>query len=720
MAERLGEALLALRTDDARFNAGVEAAKAKAELLGTAMDKTSGSSARLATEMRQTGQAATTTGEGFEQAGRKVTASAGQQRAGMQQLSFQLNDIATMYSLGARPMQIFASQSGQVVQAVQMMSGGTSKLAGFLGGPWGIALTSAAIVLTPLISKLFEAEDAMQAVEFAADRMGDAQDILADVLDRTTGKMITQRKEAIALARALSLQGLLESRQRRSEAERELRDIGQGSLQLQGGMGGGLFLTREGNGARDLVAAFRQGSITAEQATQRIQDRVLDGDMTPDEAMRTTQALTSVEVETANEAEFQNNLDLLDGNGDLDPPEGDKRGRRTRRRERSGPSQEEIAARYDRELISITQSIISARIQIATSAEERAELQRQLVEWDRRVALASIAADEDLSEAQKAELSAATTRLADAELQAIEFSKSAQLEREAADLAQERYSANRDALGLQLDLADTEEERKKLALRMLEVEEDFLRQRLIAITVSETATDAERQRAQVALDALRATAGDRRAAVARANETTVERYLRDLNKSPEQINEALDKISIDGLDQLEDSLVNVIRGVESLGDLFSKVADQIIADLLRIAIQQAIIKPLANSLFGGGGGPFDLLSFSSLFAGAFATGGLIPDGQFGIVGENGPEVAFADAGGVRVLSSTDSQSALKDGGGGGTSVSIPISIDATGADPAALARLERRLQQLQRDLPGVIVTTVQDASDRRIIQTGGR
>ncbi len=58
-----------------------------------------------------------------------VTKASGAQRAGLQQLSFQLNDIATMWSMGARPMQIFASQSGQVIQAVQMMTAGTSRLA---------------------------------------------------------------------------------------------------------------------------------------------------------------------------------------------------------------------------------------------------------------------------------------------------------------------------------------------------------------------------------------------------------------------------------------------------------------------------------------------------------------------------------------------------------------------------------------------------------------
>lgn len=90
-----------------------------------------------------------------------VTTATGAQRIGMQQLGYQLGDVATMYSLGAKPAQIFANQIGQITQAVQLMAGGTSKVAAFLGGPWGIALSLAVIVLAPFVAKLFEGNDAL-------------------------------------------------------------------------------------------------------------------------------------------------------------------------------------------------------------------------------------------------------------------------------------------------------------------------------------------------------------------------------------------------------------------------------------------------------------------------------------------------------------------------------------------------------------------------------
>jgi hypothetical protein len=99
--------------------------------------------------------------------GKDVVAITGSQRIGMQQLGFQLGDIATMYSLGARPTQIFASQIGQVSQALMLMGGqsggGVLGVVGrFLGGPWGIALTIATTLLGPFIGKLFESGDALQ------------------------------------------------------------------------------------------------------------------------------------------------------------------------------------------------------------------------------------------------------------------------------------------------------------------------------------------------------------------------------------------------------------------------------------------------------------------------------------------------------------------------------------------------------------------------------
>lgn len=131
-----------------------------------------------------------------------------------------------------------------------------------------------------------------------------------------------------------------------------------------------------------------------------------------------------------------------------------------------------------------------------------------------------------------------------------------------------------------------------------------------------------------------------------------------------------------------------------------------------------------DAIFGGAGGGGGIGGFlSSIFAGFFATGGTIPRGQFGIVGERGPELAFAGQGGLGIMSNTDTRALISGNSGGGagagTTVNIPISIDATGADPAALERVRGELDSLKNELPAQILSVTQDGLERRVIGMGG-
>lgn len=85
----------------------------------------------------------------------------GRTRAGFTQLSFQVGDVAQGLALGTRASTIFAQQSGQVIQSLQVMGGQGNAFLRFLGGPWGIALSTAAVVIGPFIGKLFEGNSAL-------------------------------------------------------------------------------------------------------------------------------------------------------------------------------------------------------------------------------------------------------------------------------------------------------------------------------------------------------------------------------------------------------------------------------------------------------------------------------------------------------------------------------------------------------------------------------
>ena len=99
--------------------------------------------------------------------------------------------------------------------------------------------------------------------------------------------------------------------------------------------------------------------------------------------------------------------------------------------------------------------------------------------------------------------------------------------------------------------------------------------------------------------------------------------------------------------------------LSSFGSFFTGLMDQIVAKILEVAF----VKPILDSLFGAGGTTAGFLgSLGDLFAGGFATGGQIPGGKFGLVGENGPELI---SGPGRVYSNSDSAAMLGNNSGGG-------------------------------------------------------
>ena len=107
--------------------------------------------------------------------------------------------------------------------------------------------------------------------------------------------------------------------------------------------------------------------------------------------------------------------------------------------------------------------------------------------------------------------------------------------------------------------------------------------------------------------------------------------------------------------------INNLAG--SLEDTFNRATDQIIQDFIRIQTQKAILGATTGGAGAGAGAEGG--GFASLFAGFFAAGGTIPSGKFGIVGENGPEIAEGGAGGTNITP-------LGKAGLGGVTVNVSI------------------------------------------------
>lgn len=146
-------------TEETRlFIAAAGAARIEAERHAADLAREAGALDRLEMEMQQAGAGA----ELLAQRQGQLTRISGSTRAGMQQLSYNLNDVAVQASLATPPLMIFSMQFPQMIQAVQMMAGESKGLIGILGGPWGMAFTTALAVGAPVVTMLLQGNDALE------------------------------------------------------------------------------------------------------------------------------------------------------------------------------------------------------------------------------------------------------------------------------------------------------------------------------------------------------------------------------------------------------------------------------------------------------------------------------------------------------------------------------------------------------------------------------
>ena len=114
---------------------------------------------------------------------------------------------------------------------------------------------------------------------------------------------------------------------------------------------------------------------------------------------------------------------------------------------------------------------------------------------------------------------------------------------------------------------------------------------------------------------------------------------------------------------LTDGLTNAITTFVETGKLsFKDLFKSLLQDVIKFMAKKVVLSVL--KFFGGG----------DMFAGMFDKGGYIPAGQFGIAGENGPEIVNGPA---NVTSTKATARAM--GGGGGQEVVVNYNINAVDA-----------------------------------------
>ena len=691
---------------------------------------------------------------------RRGAVSAGQQRAAMQQLGFQVNDVATSFASGARPMMIFAQQGGQVIQAISLMTNETKGFLGFLGGPWGAVLTAATLVLVPMVGKLLEGNDALddavdklkkdaaqtEATRLAKERFSHtAEGVAAAIRDGTeaTRKSIEAEKDAaeqaniaakVNLAEEIAIRRKTQARlaDAKAELEAQIRRAtgpGQGSEVAALGLVGkqsAVDKLKEDLAGQDALIAEAQARVNetridlAAEAAKRAVDPIARINRLYDDQARAareaaranglvtsalTAQLTAIERnrQAALAAEQDRQAAARRSARDAVKPTrqfgrqitvDDARaivagiGGRVTSGVRSTAKQAQLYARYQRgvgplaakpgtslhesgqavdiargagitltkikaafeaqgvrltELLDegdhyhagfgkkgkstavVAKQAETARLKVLADdysyTDEERSARRQLLAATKRTATseqqrANLAAEDIAVEAEAGrkqianKLAAGKITKAQAEhlTQINDATETQRLQNLIVERATRQiasgYDAEAEGLDAKIalkriegDLATTTAERKRIALQLLDLEQEQVR---VALKKTrDTSQDpAEVQRAQKALDRLPAAEAGQRDQIDRQYAGPLDQYRARIHASTDDMNEALQGVAVNGLQNLEDGLLGVISGTESVASAFKKLAASIIADLARIAIEKAIVGVIGKSFFG--------------------------------------------------------------------------------------------------------------------------
>jgi hypothetical protein len=194
-----------------------------------------------------------------------------------------------------------------------------------------------------------------------------------------------------------------------------------------------------------------------------------------------------------------------------------------------------------------------------------------------------------------------------------------------------------------------------------------------------------------------------------AADPALKQQAEDTKKLQDEVNKLADDMGTE--------LANAFLSSASAADKWKALATTAIKDVMNI-LEQLLNKALGGSTDSGLSGIFGSLLTSVFGGGSFASGaigasaplpgsplmmaggGHLGIGDWAIVGEAGPELVYADTPG-NIMSAERTRGVFGSGGGGNTAY-----IDARGADPAGLARVENALRELHYSIESRAVAAV--------------
>lgn len=403
------------------------------------------------------------------------------------------------------------------------------------------------------------------------------------------------------------------------------------------------------------------------------------------------------------------------------------------------------AAQFDQEIRRAQIDVLNATKDLATDAVERYAISVQIKDAEKAAFEADLQyqqqlykltdGQQGLSEVQAQQLKVEHDKLDQLQRDALIAEENERARKASAEVDMNQLEMERDLLQSQAQLAETAKEQREVQLKILDNAYKIARAQLEEIIASRDATEAQKEIARQRLQQLNRTYGNDRQGVINGTRGPLEDLFSQLPNDAKKLNEALESVAANGLKSIEDGLVDVLMGTKSLKQAFHQMAAEMLADLLRIAIQKYVIGSIMKAIgitggfadggqvpgfayggfVSGPGGPRQdrvpaMLSAGEFVVNAKATRAFLP--LLKRINEGG--VGHYAAGGLFIpRASYGSRAGISnDNAAGMPAMRFEFHNDFRGADPASVAAIKARQDQFEAELPGRVVRTMNDARDR--------
>lgn len=206
--ENFGQATAAAGVKAATLAQGTGVAEQAVRELALAESAAGTAAQAMATDQRQ---AAAATGSLFTATSRHTRATNDNSEAArrnafaIRSAGQQVGDFGLQVATGQDVARAFGQQIGQLGFAMSDMGGRAGKVGAFLTGTLGIGLTIVAAIVAPLIQDFFQLGEAEDAAKVGAYGLSDAQSVLGQVFDLTSGKIKSQNELLILNARLTAI-----------------------------------------------------------------------------------------------------------------------------------------------------------------------------------------------------------------------------------------------------------------------------------------------------------------------------------------------------------------------------------------------------------------------------------------------------------------------------------------------------------------------------------